>query len=137
MNSLPAEVLYDQVANFDNALAIATQMLSSALSKREEQVQATADLDDVTHDVNVAQVRDYVITYILNPEHSLNLATTLTTGLGGNERRYGDFILAVPIIESAITRVIVSLKYHGDNFLVWDDIRFRLTFEIQNCNLVS
>lgn len=83
-------------------------MIHSALSKREELVQATADLDDVTHDVNVAQVRDYVITYILNPEHSLNLATTLTTALGGNEKRYGDFILAVPIIESAITRVIVS-----------------------------
>jgi len=104
---LPSEVLYDQVANFDHALAVATQMIHSALSKREEQVQATVDLDDVTHDVAVAQVRDYVVSYILNPEHSLNLANTLTTALG-TEKRYGDFILAVPIIESAITRVIVS-----------------------------
>lgn len=91
-------------------------MIHSALSKREEQVQATPELDDVTHDVPVAQVRDYVISYILNPDHSLNLATTLTTALGGNERRYGDFILAVPIIESAITRVIVSLLNHRRYF---------------------
>eukprot|EP00029_Vermamoeba_vermiformis_P012434 TRINITY_DN724_c0_g2_i1.p1 TRINITY_DN724_c0_g2~~TRINITY_DN724_c0_g2_i1.p1 ORF type:complete len:1593 (+),score=701.35 TRINITY_DN724_c0_g2_i1:168-4781(+) len=116
-NALPTEVLYDQVANFDQALAIATQMFHSALSKREEQVQSTPELDDITHDVPVAQVRDYVVSYILNPDHSLNLATILTTALGGNERRYGDFILAVPIIESAITRVIalrqqMTERYH-------------------------
>jgi hypothetical protein len=82
-------------------------MISSAVQKREEQVKSTLDLDDITHDEHVAQVRDYIIGFLLNPDHSLQLANSLTTALG-TEKRYGDFLLAVPIIESAITRVIVS-----------------------------